>query len=36
MGWTYWELMALPSAVYIVLVDQLRTELERANARDVA
>ena len=26
MGWTYWDLMALPWDVYEVLIDQLRKE----------
>jgi hypothetical protein len=29
MGWSYWDLMALPAEVYVVLVEQLRTEAEK-------
>jgi hypothetical protein len=29
MGWSYWDLMALPAEVYVVLVEQLRTEADR-------
>ena len=36
MGWSWWDLMALPSDVYVVLVEQLRSELAKTGARDVA
>jgi hypothetical protein len=31
MGWTYWDLMDLPADVYVVLVESLRRDLERAS-----
>jgi len=36
MGWTYWELLALPADVYHVLIDQLRREHAARADRDAA
>ena len=36
MGWTYWDLMALPSDVYTVLIEQVQEEGARAAAREDA
>jgi hypothetical protein len=36
MGWTYWELMAVPADVYVVLVETLRAELNKRADADAA